>query len=204
MAHPLQQADCQIYGTGFSRCHQRWPWIVQPAMVVCLPANHVATWWTSGHEVPTNSWQVLTYWPSAPLRPWLVVWNMCFFHSVYSVENNHPNWRTHIFQRGTMWPPPSDVSWFRFAPRNQLNATERGPHIVGWNHQSGHVVLIPLDSPWGLVEARPAARATRAGVLEFVAAHWIGCLKTVPGQISEVKMVLERGEILLARICISV
>ena len=30
---------------------------------------------------------------------WLVVWNMNFYDFPY-IGNNHPNWRTHIFQRG--------------------------------------------------------------------------------------------------------
>ena len=29
---------------------------------------------------------------------WLVVWNMFYFP--INIRNNHPNWRTHIFQRG--------------------------------------------------------------------------------------------------------
>ena len=37
---------------------------------------------------------------------WLVVWNICFF--IYW-ECHHPNWRTHIFQRGRLKPPTSIV-----------------------------------------------------------------------------------------------
>ena len=37
---------------------------------------------------------------------WLVVWNICFS---ISWECHHPNWRTHIFQRGRLKPPTSIV-----------------------------------------------------------------------------------------------
>ena len=45
---------------------------------------------------------------------WLVVWNMtCFFPSYW--ECHHPNWRTHIFQRGRAQPPTRydyvDLNW---------------------------------------------------------------------------------------------
>ena len=36
---------------------------------------------------------------SSQMIGWLVVWNMfLFFHNIW--ECHHPNWRTHIFQRG--------------------------------------------------------------------------------------------------------
>ena len=34
------------------------------------------------------------------LNIWLVVWNILYFHILGIIWNNHPNWRTHIFQRG--------------------------------------------------------------------------------------------------------
>ena len=40
------------------------------------------------------------------IQIWLVVWNMAFM-TFHSVENNNPNWRTHIFQRGRFKPPTS-------------------------------------------------------------------------------------------------
>ena len=42
-----------------------------------------------------------------PINDWLVVWNI-FYFPIYWVAN-HPNWRTHIFQRGGYTGPPT--SW---------------------------------------------------------------------------------------------
>ena len=36
-------------------------------------------------------------------QDWLVVWNI--FYDFPYIGNNHPNWRTHIFQRGWLKPP---------------------------------------------------------------------------------------------------
>ena len=55
-------------------------------------------WWCHillPHQIP---WPPKQFW-LVPLIPILVVWNMdCIFP--FSWECHHPNWRTHIFQRG--------------------------------------------------------------------------------------------------------
>ena len=50
----------------------------------------------------------------ARILSWLVVWNMngLFFHSEKGMEN-HPNWPSHIFQRGRLnHQPVSLTPWF--------------------------------------------------------------------------------------------
>jgi hypothetical protein len=42
---------------------------------------------------------------------WLVVWNMNFIFP-FSWECHHPNWRTHIFQRGRYTTNQSTVVWY--------------------------------------------------------------------------------------------
>ena len=41
---------------------------------------------------------------------WLVVWNMAFL-TFHSVGNNHPNWRSHIFQGG--WNHQPAIMWVK-------------------------------------------------------------------------------------------
>ena len=40
---------------------------------------------------------------------WLVVWNMLYFPTYW--EFHHPNWRTHMFQRGFSPGPPTRNPW---------------------------------------------------------------------------------------------
>ena len=92
-------------------------------------------------EVPFRlSSKILTRWAPSPdnvrsdlselkvdlsTKFWLVLWNMNFIFP-YS-GNNHPNWRTHIFQRGRFKPPIrwvfpwlSDMVWYYVC------------HLYGW------------------------------------------------------------------------
>ena len=64
---------------------------------------------------------------------WLVV-GTCFIFPY--IGNNHPNWRTHIFQRGRLKPPASHVRyempWNCEDPDDPLNPLTWQVGIVGW------------------------------------------------------------------------
>ena len=54
----------------------------------------------------SNQWSTYHGWSevhSEHFKAWLVVW-LPFFIFPYNWEFHHPNWRTHIFQRGSFWP----------------------------------------------------------------------------------------------------
>ena len=55
-------------------------------------------------------------------RKWLVVWNMTFIFP-FSWEFHHPNWRTHIFQRG------------RRKTTNQVLYSSKFPRMFAWKLQ---------------------------------------------------------------------
>ena len=74
-----------------------WAIPVQPKMGCTIPSRDTVGWTPRCH--PRWSGQ----------HVWLVVWNMAFmtFHSYW--ECHHPNWRTHIFQRGRLNHQPGMV-----------------------------------------------------------------------------------------------
>ena len=75
---------------------------------------------------------------------WLVVWNMFLFCPY--IGNNHPNWSTHIFQRGWNHQPVSSVSLLDIRTYN------------GFPTSSSSEVEAFLNSPSVLREARRVKR----------------------------------------------
>ena len=73
---------------------------------------------------------------------WLVVWNMFYFRIYW--DSNHPNWRTHIFQRGS----PTTNQWL--FDRNSMECSCR----IAVSRVQGLVVSLPdlartvLCWPW--------------------------------------------------------
>ena len=63
------------------------------------------------------------------------------FYDFPYIGNNHPNWRTHIFQRGRAQPPTSydthEISHYKVGPWNDrgfLIATYLG-QLLGWGEK---------------------------------------------------------------------
>ena len=60
---------------------------------------------------------------------WLVVWNMIYIFPY--IGNNHPNWRTHIFQRG--WYTTNQENTSFHGPVSHLKMAKRFTKDCGWS-----------------------------------------------------------------------
>ncbi|CAK9037799.1 unnamed protein product [Durusdinium trenchii] len=81
--------------------------------------------------------------------------------------------RTFFFQRVREFqlpgePPLGDAPWFSRLERAAENEGLKMTLLL----RLSHILPVPFDSYWYIMGALPV------GVVEFVAAHWIGCLKT--------------------------
>ena len=90
-----------------------------------------------------DSWFMLVY--SVLFNIWLVVWNIWIIFPY--IGNNHPNWRSHIFQRG--WnhqPDENGILGFEV----WMNWHGRWP---GWTCFKGRSILREIIEPiWGWVK----------------------------------------------------
>jgi hypothetical protein len=110
----------------------RIPWLIRACLVV-MPLYHYNQLLIS---LCLLVWQILIIYPSYILLChlyWLVVWNVNFIFP-FSSEFHHPNWWTHIFQRGRY---TTNQIWIYI----ELLVCKWGFHgiIVGYN---------PSENPW--------------------------------------------------------
>ena len=105
--------QCTIIALAISWC-LRFTWKIFSRLPVLYPlVSHVWGYWMvipSMSQVlsPLSRTKKTNFRPyqsekSGDNHDWLVVWNS-FIFPLYWVAN-HPNWRTHIFQRGSIQPP---------------------------------------------------------------------------------------------------
>ena len=82
---------------------------------------------------------------------WLVVWNMIFI-CPFSSECHHPNWRTHIFQRGRSTTNQTCFFWDLFDLWNHQIQRSTNLGAVTWVTSAR---FNPSHSMWNLCSAGP-------------------------------------------------
>ena len=100
---------------------------------------------TIGSESAWFSCEYSHYIPYIPLCHiiWLVVWNM-FYFSIYW-ECHHPNWRSHIFQRGRAQPSTS-YRFKTFQNSDQISSNGFGEHDPSVSQlREGHFGCAPAS-----------------------------------------------------------